>query len=408
MTNKRQIKDLIELEEQRQQRVVNLVASENYCSDDVREAVGSCLTNKYAEGYPHHKYYGGCQYIDAIETKCQDLWKEVFKTDYHCNVQPHSGSDANQAAYLAFLKPGDTILSMNLNDGGHLSHGHKANISSKIYNIVHYGVNDDGYISEADLIHNMFIHKPNLIVLGASAYPRIIDFKHWNDVINTAADIINNDNEVNGRPRSYKPIIMADIAHIAGLIAADKHPSPFGFCDVITTTTHKTLRGPRGGLIFCKPEYAKKVDSAVFPGIQGGPLMHVIAGKAIAAAECLEPEYAEYIQNVIDNAAAMATTFIDHGLNVVTNGTDNHLVLVDLTNTGISGLAAQEVLEKHNIIVNKNCIHNEKRSPMEASGIRLGSAAMTTLGWTKKDFVQITKVICTILTQLLVRKPEEK
>ena len=391
MTDKQRIFELIGKEHYRQQNVVNLVASENFCSNDVCSAVGSCLTNKYAEGYPHHKYYGGCEYIDAIEEFCQELWKRVFKTNYHCNVQPHSGSDANQAAYLAFLKPGDTILSMNLNDGGHLSHGHRANISSKIYNITHYNVTDKGYIDETDIVRKITLYQPKLIVFGASAYPRTIDFEQLSKLCYDTAHAVD---------EQYKPILMADIAHIAGLIAVDEHPSPFGIFDVITTTTHKTLRGPRGGLIFCKPEYAKKVDSAVFPGIQGGPLMHVIAGKAVAAAECLEPEYRTYILNVIHNAYMMAQTFRDRGYDVVTGGTDNHLVLVDLTKKGISGLAAQEALERNGIIVNKNCVHNEKRSPMEASGIRLGSAAMTTKGWTANDFVGITHRICHILDRL--------
>ena len=406
MTNKQKIFDLIDKECNRQLDVVNLVASENYCSKDVRQAVGSCLTNKYAEGYPSHKYYGGCKYIDKIETTCQDLWAQVFDTDYHVNVQPHSGSDANQAAYLAFLKPGDTILSMDLNDGGHLSHGHKANISSKIYNIVHYGVTEAGYIDEVDIVNKISKYRPHLIVFGASAYPREIDFAHFATLVQNTAETLNdNDYEVKFNHKApYAPILMADIAHIAGLIAAGIHPSPFGSFDVITTTTHKTLRGPRGGLIFCKPIYAKKIDSAVFPGIQGGPLMHVIAGKAVAAAECLEPEYYLYILNVVCNAHLMAQTFKEHGYKVITGDTDNHLVLIDLTDKGISGLEAQEELEKHDIIVNKNCIHNETRSPMEASGIRLGTAAMTTRCWTGQDFINITETICRILDNLSEEK----
>lgn len=379
--------EIIEKEKQRQEKNVELIASENFVSDNVLKAVGSCFTNKYCEGYPKDRklgnkgrYYGGCQYADELEEYCCQKWKEVFNTDYHVNVQPHSGSQANQAAYQAILKPGDTILSMDLNNGGHLTHGSSVNFSGKIYNFVHYNTNENGFIDYDDIAAKITLYHPKLVLVGASAYPREIDFKKIDKIITLASIEANYD----------KPYFMVDMAHIAGLIAAGDHNSPFGLADIITTTTHKTLRGPRGALIFCKPELAKKVDSAVFPGSQGGPLMHVIAGKAIAAEECLTKEYKEYIHQVVINSKAMANEFIKLGYKVITNGTDNHLMLIDLTKNypNVTGLQVQDLLDEHFITVNKNCVPNEKRSPKETSGVRIGTPAMTTKGWVEKDFIQ--------------------
>ena len=379
---------LIDEEKSRQDNTIELIASENYVSENVMKAMGSCLTNKYCEGYPSQKrhsgntgrYYGGCEIIDKIEEYCCDTWRKVFNTDYHVNVQPHCGSNANMAAYMSILNPGDKILSMSLNNGGHLSHGSKVNFSGKLYDIYNYDVDDNGFIDYDNL--NMIAQTvmPKLIVAGASAYSRIIDFERFNSIA-----------------RSIGAYFMVDMAHIAGLIAVGDHPTPFGLADIITTTTHKTLRGPRGGMIFCKPELAKKIDSAVFPGTQGGPLEHIIAAKAIAAEEALTPEYAEYIHNVVANAKAMANEFMRLGYKVITGGTDNHLLLLDLTNTEFSGREVQDELGKFGIIVNKNCIPNETRPPKEASGIRIGTPAMTTRGFTEKDFIFIADEIDKII-----------
>ena len=370
--------DLIKQEQIRQENVIELIASENYVSENILKALGSCLTNKYAEGYPNlnrktgnkGRYYGGCEIIDEIEQYCCDTWAKVFNTDYHVNVQPHSGSNANMAAYMSVLKPGDIVLSMDLNDGGHLTHGAKVNFSGKMYDFVPYNLTSDGYIDYDDLAYKAKVYKPKMIVAGASAYPRIIDFAKIKDIAQECG-----------------AIFMVDMAHIAGLIATNKHPSPFNLADIITTTTHKTLRGPRGGMIFCKPDFAKQIDSAIFPGIQGGPLEHVIAAKAIAAEEALTDEYAQYIDQVLKNIKAMANEFISLGYDLVTGGTDNHMLLLDLTKIGISGIEAQTRLERYGIIVNKNCIPNETRSPREASGIRIGSPAETTKGAKEDDFI---------------------
>lgn len=382
--------DIIKKEEQRQAENIELIASENFVSENVMKAVGSCLTNKYAEGYPYDRtsgnrgrYYGGTQYVDELEEYCCDIWRKVFNTDYHVNVQPHSGSSANIAVYAGLLNYGDTILSMDLNEGGHLTHGAPANFSGKFFNIVHYSVNDEGYIDYENVRNMAKEHAPKLIIAGASAYPRIIDFKAFHDIAKEAG-----------------ALLMVDMAHIAGLIAAGYHPSPFGYADIITSTTHKTLRGPRGGLIFSKPELAKKIDSAIFPGCQGGPLVHVIAGKAIAGEETLEPEYKEYAGNIIKNCKAMADEFMKLGYNLVTGGTDNHLLLLDLTNTGLTGRAVQDELDKHKITVNKNCVPNEKRSPMETSGIRIGTAAMTTKGYNTEDFRRVARMIDEIISDM--------
>lgn len=390
-----EIFDLIKKEEERQNKTVELIASENFVSDNVRAALGSCLTNKYAEGYPAERtsgkcgrYYGGCQYIDKIEEKCCDLWREVFKTNYHVNVQPHSGSSANLAAYMAVLKPGDTILAMNLDNGGHLTHGSKVNFSGKLYNIISYNLTEDGLIDYNDVEDKIRLFRPKLVVAGASAYSREIDFMQFRAIL----DMVTTE--------EYQPLFMVDMAHIAGLVATGQHCSPFEIADIITSTTHKTLRGPRGGLIFCSPELAAKVDSAVFPGTQGGPLEHVIAAKAIAAAECLTEEYRSYIRQVVENAKVFAEAMTKLGYHVVSGGTENHMFLVDLrpTHPHISGREAQERLDAVGITLNKNCVPGETRSPQEASGIRIGTAAMTTKGYKADDFIKLAKVIDSVLT----------
>ena len=385
------IKKLIEKEALRQSENIELIASENFVSPMVLEAMGSCLTNKYAEGYPAERssgnkgrYYGGCEVVNEIEEYCCNLWRKVFNTNYHVNVQPHSGSQANACAYAAVLNPGDTILAMNLNNGGHLSHGSPVNFSGKLYDVKFYDVDENGFIDYEDLENKIRYYRPKLVLAGASAYSRIIDFERIYKIIQS----IKLDNFI-AFDRDYCPYFMVDMAHIAGLVAAGEHPSPFGFADIITTTTHKTLRGPRGGLIFCKPELAKKIDSAVFPGNQGGPLMHVIAAKAVCAEEAMTDEYKEYIRNVVKNCKAMAEEFINLGYDVVTGGTDNHLFLLDFSRThpNLTGKMVQDELDKYKITANKNCVPNEKRSPTQTSGLRIGTAAMTTKGWDESDFI---------------------
>lgn len=401
---KSEIFDLIRQEEERQRETIELIASENFVSEDVKAAAGSCLTNKYAEGYPSARssgktgrYYGGCQIIDKIEEKCCDLWKQVFNTNYHVNVQPHSGSSANFAAYMAFLKPGDTVLALELNNGGHLSHGSKANFSGKLFNFVFYGLDQNGQIDFEDVQQKIREYHPKMVVAGASAYSRRIEFTQFRLIIDMEST------------EDYQPIFMVDMAHIAGLVAAGLHPSPFELADVITTTTHKTLRGIRGALIFCKPEYAEKIDAAVFPGTAGGPLEHIIAAKAITAEECLEPEYKDYMKQVVNNCKAFAQAFIDLGYSVVSGGTDNHLFMIDLrpTHPNITGRQAQEALDEIGISLNKNCVPNESRSPQEASGLRIGTAAMTTRGYKEEDFVKLAKVIDSTLN-LIDWKEERK
>ena len=385
------IKTLINQEARRQSENVELIASENFVSPMVLEAMGSCLTNKYAEGYPTERssgnkgrYYGGCEVVNEIEEYCCNLWRKVFNTDYHVNVQPHSGSQANACAYAAVLRPGDTILAMNLNNGGHLTHGSSVNFSGKLYDVKFYDVDENGFIDYEDLENKIRYYRPKLVLAGASAYSRIIDFERIHRIIQS----IKLDNFI-AFDIDYCPYFMVDMAHIAGLVAAGEHPSPFGLADIITTTTHKTLRGPRGGLIFCKPELAKKVDSAVFPGNQGGPLMHVIAAKAVCAEEAMTDEYKEYIRNVVKNCKAMAEEFINLGYDVVTGGTDNHLFLLDFSRTHphLTGKMVQDELDKYKITANKNCVPNEKRSPAQTSGLRIGTAAMTTKGWDESDFI---------------------
>ena len=386
--------DLVAQEEQRQATTVELIASENFASENVLRAVGSCLTNKYSEGYPAHRtmgnqgrYYGGCHVVDELEEYCIAKWKEVFATDYHVNVQPHSGSSANMAAYMALLQPGDTVLSMSLANGGHLTHGSPVNFSGKLYDLHFYDVDGDGLIDYDGMERMALALRPKLIIAGASAYSRTIDFARFAAAAKEAG--------------AY---FMVDMAHIAGLVAAGEHPSPFGLADIITTTTHKTLRGPRGGMIFCRPALAKKVDSAVFPGMQGGPLEHVIAGKAVAAEEALTPDYRTYIHNVVANCKAMAAEFTAMGYRVVTGGTDNHLFLLDLTDTGLTGGEVQERLDGCGITLNKNCVPGDKRPPSQTSGVRIGTAAMTTKGYTAEDFRCVARRIDEVVRQMMAEK----
>lgn len=387
---KSRVFEIIAAEQARQNSTVELIASENFVSADVLRAVGSCLTNKYSEGYPARRalgnqgrYYGGCAVVDQLEEYCIARWKEVFHTDYHVNVQPHSGSSANLAAYMSVLKPGDTILAMSLNNGGHLTHGSPVNFSGKLFHMEFYGVDENGFIDYEDVRRKARECRPQLILAGASAYSRIIDFPAFADAA-----------------REVGAYFMVDMAHIAGLVAAGDHPSPFGLADIITTTTHKTLRGTRGGLIFCKPELAKRVDSAVFPGCQGGALQHVIAGKAVTAEEASTEEFREYIHAVVRNCKAMCDEFISMGYKVVTGSTDNHLFLLDLTDTGLTGKAVQDELDRHGITLNKNCVPNETRSPQQTSGVRIGTAAMTTKGYTEQDFIAVARQIDRIIRDM--------
>lgn len=387
---KSRVFEIIAAEQARQNSTVELIASENFVSENVMKAVGSCLTNKYSEGYPAQRpsgnrgrFYGGCQYVDELEEYCCRQWQAVFQTDYHVNVQPHSGSSANLAAYMSVLKPGDTILAMSLNNGGHLTHGSPVNFSGKLFHMEFYGVDENGFIDYEDVRRKARECRPQLILAGASAYSRIIDFPAFADAA-----------------REVGAYFMVDMAHIAGLVAAGDHPSPFGLADIITTTTHKTLRGTRGGLIFCRPELAKRVDSAVFPGGQGGALQHVIAGKAVTAEEASTEEFREYIHAVVRNCRAMCDEFISMGYKVVTGGTDNHLFLLDLTDTGLTGKAVQDELDRHGITLNKNCVPNESRSPQQTSGVRIGTAAMTTKGYTEQDFIAVARQIDRIIRDM--------
>ena len=380
--------DFIRNEEQRQAETIELIASENFVSDKVREATSSVFTNKYCEGYPAKRisgragrYYGGCQNADALEEYCCDMWRKVFNTDYHVNVQPHSGSQANMAAYLSLLNVGDRILSMSLDAGGHLTHSSEVSFVSRLFDVKTYGVDENGFIDYVDVLNKALEFKPKLIVAGASSYSREIDYFAFKSIAN----------EVNA-------YLMVDMAHPAGLIASGLLKSPFECADIITTTTHKTLRGPRGGLIFCKPEFAKAVDSAVFPRTQGGPLMHVIAAKAVAAEECLNPEYNEYCEQVVKNSKVMAQEFMRLGYNIVSGGTDNHMFLLSLVDTGINGKQLQEECDKHGITLNKNAIPNDPLPPSQASGVRIGTAAMTTKGFVEADFIQVAQRIDEIIT----------
>ncbi|MBO5215085.1 MAG: serine hydroxymethyltransferase [Clostridia bacterium] len=366
----------------RQQRNIELIASENFVSPAVMAAVGSHLTNKYAEGYSGKRYYGGCTYVDEVETLAIERVKQLFGCEY-ANVQPHSGANANLAAFFALLNVGDTVLSMSLAHGGHLSHGSPVNISGKEYNIVSYGVSDDSETIDYDEVERLALEcKPRLLLAGASAYPRIIDFKRMREI----ADKVG----------AY---LMVDIAHIAGLVVAGLHPSPVPYADVVTTTTHKTLRGPRGGLIMCKEELGKKIDKAVFPGTQGGPLMHVIAGKAVAFKEALSPEFKEYQSKVIANAKALEQSFKENGISLVSGGTDNHLLLIKVNDYGTTGKEIEKLLDECNITVNKNAIPNDPASPFVTSGIRVGTPAATTRGFNEEDMKIIGNLISKIIKE---------
>ena len=376
----------IEKEIKRQNDHIELIASENWTSKAVMAAMGSPLTNKYAEGYSGKRYYGGCYVIDEIETLAIERAKKLFGCEY-ANVQPHSGAQANLAVEFAILKPGDTLMGMNLNQGGHLTHGSAANISGSFFNVVPYGVDENGFIDYDELKRIAIEAKPKLIIAGASAYGRTIDFAKFRE----AAD-------------ACGAVLMADIAHIAGLVAAGLHPSPFPYADVVTTTTHKTLRGPRGGMILANAEAAKKYNfnKAVFPGIQGGPLEHVIAAKAVCFKEALDPSFKVYAQNILDNAQALCKGLQARGIDIVSGGTDNHLMLVDLTRTGLTGKQVEKLLDDANITANKNTIPNEQRSPFVTSGIRLGSPAATTRGLNTEDFDRVAEAI-----SIVIKKQED-
>ncbi len=368
------------LELQRQRGNIELIASENIVSPAVLLAAGGVLTNKYAEGLPGKRYYGGCQYVDIVENIARDRAKQLFQAE-HANVQPHSGANANLAVFFALLEPGDTVMGMNLSEGGHLSHGSPVNISGKYFNIVPYGVNKDTERIDYDEMERIALEcRPKLIVVGASAYPRIIDFQRCREIADKAG--------------AY---LMVDMAHIAGLVAAGDHPSPVPYADVVTTTTHKTLRGPRGGLILCKKALAKAIDKAVFPGTQGGPLMHIIAAKAVALGEALQPGFKEYSHQIVKNASVLADTLLSRGLELVSGGTDNHLMLLKLVNSGISGKELEKRLDEVHITANKNTIPNDPASPFVTSGLRIGTPAVTTRGFKEPEMVMIGNWIADII-----------
>ena len=370
----------IKREVERQESKIEMIASENFVNYEVMEACGSALTNKYAEGYPGKRYYGGCEHVDEVEDMAIERVKELFGAEY-ANVQPHSGANANTAVYLALLQPGDTVLGMDLSNGGHLSHGSPANISGKLYNFVQYGLDPETERIDYDNVREMALkHQPKLIVAGASAYPREIDFAKFREI----ADEVG-------------AILMVDMAHIAGLVATGLHQNPTEYADIVTSTTHKTLRGPRGGLILAKEEYGKKLNSAVFPGLQGGPLMHIIAGKAVCFKEAMEPEFKNYQEQVIKNAKALAEGLISHGFELVSGGTDNHLVLVKLVNKNLTGKVAEKLLDDANITTNKNTIPNDPQSPFVTSGLRMGTPAMTSRGFKEEDVLKVTDAIALVL-----------
>ena len=372
----KEIFSLVEKELNRQQQGIELIASENFASEAVMEAMGSYLTNKYAEGYPSKRYYGGCEIVDEVEEIARNRAKELFGAE-HVNVQPHSGSQANMAVYFTILEPGDTVLGMDLSHGGHLTHGSPVNFSGKLFNFVSYGVDSETETINYESVRELAIkYKPKLIVAGASAYSRVIDFKKFKEICDEVS--------------AY---FMVDMAHIAGLVAAGEHPSPVPYADFVTSTTHKTLRGPRGGLILCKEKYAKALDKNIFPGMQGGPLMHIIAAKAVCFKEALEPDFKVYAKNVIANCKVLGEELVKLGFKLVSNGTDNHLILIDLNNKDITGKEAEKLLDSIGITVNKNTVPNETRSPFVTSGIRIGTAAVTTRGFDKEAMKEIAGII---------------
>ncbi len=381
-----QVFKAIQQELGRQRGKIELIASENFVSEAVMEAQGSVLTNKYAEGYPAKRYYGGCEYVDIVEDLARDRAKQIFGAE-HANVQPHSGAQANMAVYFTILNPGDTVLGMNLSHGGHLTHGSPVNFSGVLYNFVEYGVDEKTHlINYEDVRQKALESKPKLIVAGASAYPREIDFKKFREI----ADEVG----------AY---LMVDMAHIAGLVAAGLHPSPVPYADFVTTTTHKTLRGPRGGMILCREEFAKKIDKSIFPGIQGGPLMHVIAAKAVAFGETLQESFKDYAKKIIDNAKRLGESLEKEGLTLVSGGTDNHLLLIDVRSAGLTGKTAEKVLDDIGITVNKNTIPFDPESPFVTSGIRIGSAAVTSRGFGLEDMDEIGAII-----GLALKHPEDE
>jgi glycine hydroxymethyltransferase len=377
----------IEGEKKRQKYHIELIASENYTSDLVMEMQGSIFTNKYAEGYPDKRYYGGCEFVDIAENLAIERLKKLYKADY-ANVQPHSGSQANAAVFQALIKPNDTILGMKLDHGGHLTHGCPVNFSGKHYNAIGYGVDENGLIDYEQVKELALKHKPKLIIAGFSAYSKVVDWKKFREI----SDLVN----------AY---FLVDMAHVSGLIAAGLYPNPVPYADVVTSTTHKTLRGPRGGIIIAKKndEITKKINSAIFPGIQGGPLMHVIAAKAVAFKEALEPDFKDYQIRVLENAKAMTKRLKEHGFNIVSNDTDNHLFLIDLRNKGITGKEAEHLLEKANITTNKNSIPNDPESPFVTSGLRIGTPAITTRGFTIED----CEIICDCINELIKNRNED-
>jgi glycine hydroxymethyltransferase len=378
-----EIADTILLEKQRQQENIELIASENFTSPAVMEAQGSVLTNKYAEGYPNKRWYGGCENVDVVEQLAIDRAKQLFGAE-HANVQPHSGSGANMAVYFAFLKPGDKMLTMDLSHGGHLTHGNKANFSGKFFEIVHYGVRKDNELIDYDQLAQMAReHRPKMITVGASAYSRVIDFKRMSEIA-----------------QEVGALMLADIAHIAGLVAAGVHPSPVPYADFVTTTTHKTLRGPRGGLVMCKEKYAKEIDSQAFPGIQGGPLMHVIAAKAVCLKEAMQPSFKDYQQQIVKNARALAEGMLRNQFRLVSGGTDNHLMMVDVGARGLTGKECQIALDEAGITTNKNTIPFETRSPFQGSGVRLGTPAVTTRGMKEQEMAAIADMISEVLMDI--------
>ena len=405
--------DILDKELKREKNTVELIASENYPSEEVLAAVGTHFALKYTEGYPSKesvekfqkefpdyihtgncsRYYGGCQNFDNLELYCRYMWQKVFNVVglYHANVQPHSGSSANMEVYASVLDPGDTILSMSLQNGSHLSHGSPVNFSGKLYNMVFYGTDKDGFIDYNDIYNKIFEYKPKMVVVGASAYSRIIQYDQIKELIDRAGEKI-----------GFTPYMFVDMAHVAGLIAGGVHPSPFGYASFVSTTTQKSMRGNRGGIIFCKPELAKKVDSAVFPYAQGGSLMNEIAGKAVTAEEALRPEFKIYAKMVVENAKAMCDEFIKMGYDVVTGGTDNHMFLLDFSKThpNLTGKMVQDELDKHGITLNKNSVPNEQRSPMQTSGVRIGTPAQTTLGYGPDDFIKVAHMIDEIIKNM--------
>ncbi len=372
----RQVQEALDGELERQRTTIELIASENFASPAVLAAQGSVLTNKYAEGYPGKRYYGGCEQVDKVEVLAIERAKRLFGAE-HVNVQPHSGSQANEAAYAALIEPGDKVLSMDLAHGGHLTHGMKINFSGRTYDFVHYGVGEDGYIDLDEVRETALKERPKLIIAGASAYPRVIDFEGFRAI----ADEVG-------------AFFLTDMAHIAGLVAAGVHPSPVPHCEIVTTTTHKTLRGARGGMILCRELFAKTVNSRVFPGMQGGPLMHAVAGKAVAFGEALQPEFKEYSARIVENARALAEGLLEGGLNLVSGGTDNHLVLVDLRDADVNGHELEQALEAVGVTCNKNMVPNDPEPPTVTSGVRLGTPAMTTRGMGPDEMREIGSIVC--------------